>query len=164
MIAFKTQSQNPSPPSGIPSVWPWVELIIESDQATLYQSLGYTCLSADAYVLYKADFQASYDTWLDSLPTQFNTDLDKYLKRAASQQVMIAKMAAGNISRHRSALWTDSDLILLTQDPELVAVMNDINALAFEIAYVRVDAITNALITSEIKAEWKALLYSNFYN
>lgn len=164
MIAFKTQIVNPNRPEGIPNEWPFQEMIIPDEQQSYYEALGWNVLSADAYVLYKANYQSAYDTWYATQPVQFQRDKEKYVRRAAAKDGMIAEMAAGNMSRVRAGTWTVSDLIGLMSDSVIVAILNDLATLSFELAYAKVDQITNPLITTDIKTTWKTLLASNFYN
>ncbi len=94
---------------------------------------------------------------------QREQDFVRFKKRASAKDVIIAEMAAANMERVRSGVWTTSQLIALTQDPELKQILDDVNTLSFEIAYSRVDGLTNALLTTEIKNSWKALLQAHFY-
>lgn len=94
---------------------------------------------------------------------QREKDFARFKKRASVKDGMIAEMAAGNMERVRSGVWTSAQLIGLTQDEQLKQILSDIATLSFEIAYSKVDAITNPLITVEIKNSWKALLADNFY-
>lgn len=94
---------------------------------------------------------------------QRRKDYVRYKKRAASKDDLLAELAAGNMERVRSGTWTTEELIGLTQDPELKQLLDDVNTLSFEIAYSRVDTLTNPLLTTEIKNNWKQLLEDNFY-
>lgn len=94
---------------------------------------------------------------------QREQDFARFKKRAYAKDSIIAEMAAGNMERVRSGIWTVSQLIVLTQDPELKQILDDVNTLSFEIAYSRVDGLTNPLLTTEIKNSWKVLLQSHFY-
>lgn len=163
MIAFKTQSQNPLKPVGMPDDWPWQEMSIPDEAASTYSSIGWTCMSADDYILYKSIHQDSYNTWYASLPNQFNSDRDRYMKRAAAKDGMIATLAAGNMARIRSGTWTVPQLVTFMQDTTVLQILTDINTLSFELAYSKVDFIASELITTGIKNEWKSLLASNFY-
>ena len=95
-------------------------------------------------------------------PTQLEIDKEKYLKRSRAINNMIAEMASENVSRVRSGLWTVNDLVGLTQDAQIKEILSDLMSLSFEIAYGKVDGVTNALITSDIKTLWKAKLAANF--
>jgi len=94
---------------------------------------------------------------------QRETDYIRFKKRAMAKDGMIAEMAAGNMERVRSGVWTTSQLISLTQDEQLKQILSDIGSLSFEIAYAKIGSLTNPLITTEIKNSWKKLLSDNFY-
>ena len=93
---------------------------------------------------------------------QRESDFTRFKKRAEVKSTLIAEMAAGNMERVRSGVWTTSQLISLTQDLELKQILNDLDSLSFEIAYSRIDGLTNPLLTTEIKNSWKKLLSDNF--
>lgn len=99
------------------------------------------------------------------VPVVNQKELDeiRFQKRASAKDTIISKMAAGNLERVRNGEWSISDLILLTQDPELKALLDDVNTLSYEIAYSKVDAVSNPLLSQQIKDEWKALLMEHFY-
>ena len=99
----------------------------------------------------------------DSAPLQIELDKIRFTKRAKVKDQIIAEMAAENMERVRTAVWTTADLISLTQDSELKDLLDDINSLSFEIAYSKIDALTNTLITTDIKDNWKLKLASHFY-
>lgn len=96
-------------------------------------------------------------------PNQQELDYQKYRKRAAAINTMMAEMASENVTRVRSGIWTVNDLVSLTQDVQIKEILTDLMSLSFEIAYSKIDGVTNPLITSEIKAAWKLKLASNFY-
>lgn len=164
MIAFKTQGQNPAKPAGMPDEWPWQDMIIEDEQQAFYEALDWSCLSADAYVLYKATYQAAYDLWYAAQPNAINRDREKYARRASATVYMRAALAAGNVDRVRRGVWTTGDLANLLEDAEITKVLWYIYALSFELAIPKIDAIANPLITSDIKNEWKALVIANLFN
>lgn len=94
---------------------------------------------------------------------QREKDFTRFKKRAAAKDGIIAEMAAGNMERVRSGVWTTGQLIALTQDPELKQILDDVNTLSFEIAFSRVDGLQNSLLTTDIKNSWKKLLSDNFF-
>jgi hypothetical protein len=96
-------------------------------------------------------------------PTQAELDLLKYKKRGEALPRMMAEMASENVGRIRSGLWTTNDLISLTQDVQIKEILSDLMALSFEIAYDKVDDITNPIVTSDIKTAWKTKLQNNFF-
>lgn len=164
MIAYKTQSQNPSKPVGMPDEWPWQETLIEDAQESSYTAQGWTCISVDEYALYKQAYQSAYNTWYNAQPNQFNADKERYVRRAAAKDGMIATLAAGNMARIRSGTWSVPQLISFMQDSIVLQILTDINTLSFELAYAKVDLISSELVTSEIRTEWKNLLAANFYS
>lgn len=98
-----------------------------------------------------------------SATAQKQKDLDRYTKRAAARDLIVAELAAENMERVRAGDWTTPELISLTQDAELKNLLDDINTLSYEIAYSKVDSLSNPLLTAEIKNGWKAKLLAHFY-
>ncbi len=96
--------------------------------------------------------------------TQKQKDFQKYLKRASVRDQIIAEMAAENMERVRAGTWTVADLINLTQDTELKAVLSDLSTLSFELAQSKLLAATNPLLTTDIKNGWLAKLQAHLYN
>ncbi len=96
--------------------------------------------------------------------TQTEKDRLKYSKRASVKDQIMVEMATENMERVRAGIWSTPQLIALTQDPELKLVQDDLNSLSFELAVMKLQAITNPIITSEIKAGWIAKVQSHFYN
>ncbi len=94
---------------------------------------------------------------------QREKDYLRYKQRGEAKNGIIAEMAAGNMERVRSGVWTVSQLIALTQDEQLKQLLDDVNTLSFEIAYSRIDGLTNSILTVEIKNSWKKLLSDNFF-
>jgi hypothetical protein len=68
------------------------------------------------------------------------------------------------MARVRAGVWTVPNLVALTQDPELKLILDDINTLSFELAVLKLMALTNPLITQKIKNDWVLKLQSHFYN
>ena len=94
---------------------------------------------------------------------QKNKDKLRFQKRAEVKDEILSIMAAENMDRVRNGIWTVSELISLTADPELKDLLDDINTLSFEIAYSKIDPLTNVILTQPIKDGWKALLAAHFY-
>lgn len=95
--------------------------------------------------------------------TQFEKDQSRYTKRAAVKDELMAYMAADNMSRVRSGVWTVADLTSLLDDPAMVAANSLMGALSFEIAAQQIQAATTPLLTAEIKADWVSRLESHYY-
>jgi hypothetical protein len=113
----------------------------------------------------KNSLRASFlgeSTWVEL--TQKEKDFNKYLKRAAAKNIIMAEMASENMERVRNGVWTVPQLVELTQDAELKLILNDIETLSFELAYQKLLAATNPMITSEIKTQWATKLVNNFFN
>lgn len=96
--------------------------------------------------------------------TQSEKDSIKYSKRAEAKNKIIVEMATENMDRVRAGIWSVPQLIELTQDVQLKEILLDLNSLSFEIAYGKIDSISNPIITTEIKNGWKNKLVAHFYN
>lgn len=87
----------------------------------------------------------------------------QYKKRALVKDKIMSEIATENVSRLMTGEWSETDLIMLTQDPSLKDILDDLSTLSFEIAYSKIDYIANPLITEAIKNGWKAKLAQYFY-
>lgn len=96
-------------------------------------------------------------------PTQFELDQRRYQKRAEVQSQLIAWMAADNMSRVRSGVWTVADLASLMSDPAVTAASDYMGKLSFELAAQAIQAATTPLLTPEIKSAWIGKLTEHFY-
>ena len=94
---------------------------------------------------------------------QIEKDFTKYMKRAKVKDIIISEMASENMQRVRTGVWTVSELISLTQDAELKQVLDDISTLSYELAVMKIQELTNPLITTDIKTAWSLKLQSYFY-
>jgi hypothetical protein len=106
--------------------------------------------------------RAIFAEW--SKPTPQQRDLIKYRKRAAVKDQIIAEMATENVDRLRRGVWTTPQLIALTQDAELKLVQDDINSLSFELAVMKLNSVSNPLITPDIKLGWIQKVMKHYYN
>ena len=95
--------------------------------------------------------------------TQFEKDQSRYQKRAAVKDELLAYMAADNMSRVRSGVWTVADLTSLLDDPAVVAANSLMGTLSFELATQQINAAATPLLTPEIKAEWVSRLETHYY-
>lgn len=118
-------------------------------------------LSEEQKLMLRNDFNGIPNT---TELSQKDKDFQKYLKRAAAKDKIIAEMASENMGRVRAGIWTVQNLVDLTQDVELKRVLDDISTLSFELAAQKLQAINNPLLTTEIKNSWLQKLMSNFYN
>lgn len=96
-------------------------------------------------------------------PTQFELDQRRYQRRAAVQSELIAWMAADNMSRVRSGVWTVADLTSLMSDPAVTAAQAYMSTLSYELAAQAIQAATTPLLTPEIKSTWIGKLTEHFY-
>ena len=95
--------------------------------------------------------------------TQFEKDQSRYTKRAAVKDELLAYMAADNMGRVRSGVWSVADLTALMDDPAVVAANALMGMLSFELAAQQISAATTPLLTAEIKAEWVSRLETHYY-
>jgi hypothetical protein len=99
-----------------------------------------------------------------SEPTQQQLDRQRFARRAAAKDGLLAEMAADNMGRVRSGAWSVSDLTSLMGDPGVKTTLDLIGTLSFELAAQALSAISHPLLTPEIKAAWGARLAAHFYN
>ena len=112
----------------------------------------------------KDSLRALFNNTAPPAPSQKDLDYQKYLKRAAVKDQIIAEMASENMERVRAGIWTVANLIALTQDADLKLVLDDINTLSFELAQSKLQGATNPLLTTEIKNGWITKLQTHLYN
>lgn len=96
-------------------------------------------------------------------PTQYTLDVNRYTKRAAVKDRLLAEMAADNMARVRSGVWTVVDLTGLMADADVKAVLELIGTLSFELAAQALAAADHPLLTPKIKAGWIAKLQQHLY-
>jgi hypothetical protein len=95
--------------------------------------------------------------------SQFEKDQSRYTKRAAVKDELMAYMAADNMGRVRSGVWSVADLTSLLGDPHIVAANALMGTLSFELAAAQISAATTPLLTSEIKSDWTSRLEAHYY-
>lgn len=68
MIAFKTYLDCPNNirPSSIPQEWVWTQVEIPENQQEAFEQAGYTVLSYEDFLQYKADRQEAFDLWANA--------------------------------------------------------------------------------------------------
>lgn len=94
---------------------------------------------------------------------RFASDQARYAKRTAVKDQLIAYMAADNMSRVRSGVWTVEQLAGLMDDPDVAAANAYMGILAFELAAEALATAQTPLLTQEIRADWIARLEAHFY-
>ena len=87
----------------------------------------------------------------------------RYQKRAAVQSELLSWMAADNMSRVRSGVWTVADLTSLMSDPAVTAAQAYMSTLSYELAAQAIQAATTPLLTQAIKDVWIGKLTEHFY-
>ena len=90
--------------------------------------------------------------------TTLELDTEKYLRRANSKNLLMAEMAAMNVSRIKDRTWTVAQLTALMQDEQIKALIAHMETLSFELAIGVIQGLTNPLIKPEIKSAWTARL------
>lgn len=90
-------------------------------------------------------------------------DKDRYKRRAEAKDGLLAYMAADNMSRVRSGVWTVAQLTSLMDDPDIKNAQAYMATLSFELAAQSIAAATTPLLTESIKAAWIAKLQSNLF-
>lgn len=95
--------------------------------------------------------------------SQFERDQARYAKRAVVKDQLIAYMAADNMSRVRSEVWTVEQLASLMGDPAVASANAYMGLLAFELAAEAIAAAQTPLLTPEIRADWIMRLEAHFY-
>lgn len=116
-----------------------------------------------AYLAWLAEGNTPEHAPVDPTPTQFELDQRRYQKRAAVQSELIAWMAADNMSRVRSGVWTVADLTSLMSDPAVTAAQAYMSTLSYELAAQAIQAATTPLLTQAIKDVWIGKLTEHFY-
>jgi hypothetical protein len=150
MIAYIKQEKNPDNDS-LPVDCPWVSWFYNDgdplpDNAILVTDEEFAAIKAIYEPLVLAE-----------------KDKITMAKRAAIRDTIIGEIAADNKARLRSGLWTTAQLIALTQDAEFKAAMDDILGLSFELAQSKVMAMTNPMVTMDIKMQIIGKLQEHLY-
>lgn len=95
--------------------------------------------------------------------SQFEKDQSRYSKRAAVKDELMAYMAADNMGRVRSGVWTVAELTGLMTDPDVSAATAYMGTLSYELAAQAIAQATTPLLTPEIKAAWVSKLQEHLY-
>lgn len=118
------------------------------------------------YLAYLAWIEAGNAPTTAAPPTadeQRSLDQSRYKRRAEVQAELMSWMAADNMSRVRSGVWTVAQLTSLMDDPDIKDAQAYMATLSFELAAQSIAAATTPLLTQSIKAAWIAKLQSNLF-
>jgi hypothetical protein len=99
----------------------------------------------------------------DPAAAQFQRDEARYRRRAAVKDELLSFMAADNMSRVRSGVWTVADLTGLLADPDVAAATQFMGTLSYELAAQAIASATTPLLTPTIRADWIGKLQAHFY-
>lgn len=152
MIAYFTRAKDSNKEHGLPDECPWV---------SWYWKEG-DVIPNDATVVTEEEFNSLMETWAPII--QKAKDLARYRERSKVRDELIVGICADNMERIRAGIWTVAQLIELTEDPLFKKLQDDISSLSFELAQGKVMAITNPIITQEIKNDWVGRLQQNLFN
>jgi len=150
VIAYLTQSKNPDNEL-LPPECPWT---------SWYYTEGEP-LPDNAIVVTDEEWDSLYSQWQEQI--LIAKDKVTMSKRASIKDSLIGEIGAENKGRIRQGIWTVEQLTQLTQDNEMKLVLDDINSLSFELAQAKIMAISNPLITQEIKLQWIGRLQANLF-
>lgn len=150
---------------GIPDMWP--AEVIELRESTTLPGENYILMTIQELDTHKNTYLEAFESWNnDRLAASIAKEkaIVKYMTRARVKDRLIAEIAVENVERIKNGTWQISDLIALTQDAGIKAVLDDMNSLSFELALAKIDNIAAPIITTEIKNQWKAKLASSLFN
>lgn len=150
MIAYLTQQYNIDNRT-LPSECPWTSWVYNDGDP----------LPENAIVITDEEYQTLYSSYEPLI--MMEKDRITMAERSRVKDELIGNMGAENKQRVRDGTWTVTQLIELTQDAQLKLVLDDINSLSFELAQSKIMAITNPLITMEIKMSWVKSLQDNLF-
>lgn len=152
MIAYFTRAKDSNKEHGLPDECPWV---------SWYWKEG-DIIPNDAIVVSDEEFESLMNTWQPII--QKAKDSARYRERAKVRDELIVGICADNMERIRTGVWTVSELVELTADPVFKNIQDDINGLSFELAQGKIMALSNKIVTQEIKNEWVGRLQASLFN
>lgn len=150
MIAYLEQSRNPDNQS-LPSECPW----------TSWEHIDGNPLPENAIVVTNEEFAILYSQYEPIILKE--KDRVAMSKRAEIKDMIIGEIGSDNKERLRSGLWTYTDLVTFLASSECKAVLDDINGLSFELAQSKIMALSNPIITMNIKLKWVNTLKDNLF-
>jgi hypothetical protein len=150
MIAYLDQSRN-SENTNLPPECPW----------TSWQCVDGMPLPENAIVVTDEEYQIIYASFEPAILKE--KDRIAMEKRAQIKDALIGEIASENKERLRTGIWSYADLVGFLNSEESKKVMNEINGLSFELAQGSIMAITNPIITMDIKLTWVNRLKENLF-
>lgn len=150
MIAYLEQSRNPDNQS-LPSECPW----------TSWEHVDGNPLPENAIVISNEEFAILYAQYEPVILKE----KDKVVmeKRAEVKDSIVGEIASDNKERLRQGIWTYTQLVEFLASPECKAVLDDINGLSFELAQSKVMALSNPIVTMDIKLKLVNTLKENLF-
>lgn len=150
MIAYLTQSINLDNEK-LPPECPWTSWVHEDGNP----------LPDNAIVVTESEFADIYSQYEAIILKE--KDRITMKKRAEVKDQLIGQIGADNKERLRKGIWTTDQLVSFLASEECKAVLSDIQGLSFELAQGKIMAMTNPLITMEIKLTWVQMLKENLF-
>lgn len=152
MIAYFTRAKDSNKDHGLPDDCPWT---------SWYWNEG-DIIPDNAIVVTEEEFDSIMATWQPII--QKAKDQARYRERAKVKDELIVGICTDNMDRIRTGIWTVTQLIELTSEQNFKNIQDDINSLSFELAQGKIMAMTNPLLTQDIKNEWIGRLQANLFN
>ena len=152
MIAYLTRAKDSNKEHGLPDACPWT---------SWYWKEGDPIVN-DAIIVTEEEFATIMQTWGPEI--QKAKDKARYRERAKVKDELVVGICADNMERIRNGIWTVDQLVELTADQNFKNIQDDINSLSFELAQGKIMALSNPMITQEIKNEWVGRLQANLFN
>lgn len=152
MIAYFTRAKDSNKEHGLPDDCPWVSWYWQEGDV----------IPDNAIIVEDSEFDTIMATWNPII--QKAKDQARYRERAKVKDELIVGICTDNMERIRSGIWTVTQLVELTSEQSFKNIQNDINSLSFELAQGKIMALTNPIITQDIKDEWVTRLQNNLFN
>lgn len=150
MIAYLTQERNQDN-ENLPAECPW----------TSWNHTDGNPLPENAIVVTDEEFAVIYAQYEPIILKE--KDRITMKKRAEVKDSLIGQIGTDNKERLRNGVWTQTELITFLGSEECKLVLGDIQGLSFELAQGKIMAMTNPLITMEIKMTWINILKENLF-
>lgn len=150
MIAYLTQERNQEN-ENLPADCPW----------TSWNHTDGNPLPENAILVSDEEFAVIYAQYEPLILKE--KDRITMKKRAEVKDSLIGQIGADNKERLRNGVWTQAQLIEFLASEECKLVLGDIQGLSFELAQGKIMAMTNPLITMEIKMNWINILKENLF-